>query len=78
MKIHEYPEKIAKKEQYSAGEVAVVFRVSPRTSCQMIDGGSIASHTIPGSKKRRVRHADILKYVEKNPEFAYILEHIEE
>ena len=44
----------------------------------MIDGGSIASHTIPGSKKRRVRHADILKYVEKNPEFAYILEHIEE
>ncbi|SIO37743.1 hypothetical protein SAMN05444166_4214 [Singulisphaera sp. GP187] len=73
MNLDQYPATITKKEQYTAGDVAILFGVSHRTACKMIDRGDLSGFTIPGSKERRVLHAEIVKYVSANPQYTHIL-----
>ena len=78
MKIGDYPKTLPKAEQYTAGEVAILYGVSHRTACKMIDTGLIKGHTIPGSKERRVLHADLMAHARGNQgNFKYVLDKIE-
>ena len=76
MKIADYPKTLPKQEQYTAGEVAILYGVSHRTACKMIDGGSIKGFTVPGSKERRVLYTSIRDHVTTNPQFVYVLDKI--
>ena len=73
MKIEDYPATLPTKEQYTAGEVAVLYGVSHRTACKMIDGGAIQGFTVPGSKERRVLFASVKAHVAANPAYAFVL-----
>jgi hypothetical protein len=76
MKIADYPRTLARQEQYTAGEVAILYGVSHRTACKMIDTGAIKGFTLPGSKERRVLHSAIQEHVEANPQYRYVLDKI--
>lgn len=73
MKIADYPKTLPKKEQYTAGEVAILYGVSHRTACKMIDGGAIEGFTVPGSKERRVLFTAVQKHVAANTVYSYVL-----
>lgn len=73
MKKSDYPKTLPAKEQYTAGEVAILFGVSHRTACKMIDSGAIPGFSVPGSKERRVLFTSIRTYVEANPAFTFVL-----
>jgi len=73
MRIADYPKTIKKAEQYTAGDIAVLYGVSHRTACKMIDDRVIQGHSVPGSKERRVLHASLLAHVEANPSYSHVL-----
>ena len=77
MKIADYPKTLPSQEQYTAGEVAVLYGVSHRTACKMIDGGSIKGFTVPGSKERRVLLTAIQEHVKANPNYTFVLAKIQ-
>lgn len=76
-KISGYPKTLPRQEQYSAGEVAILYGVSHRTACKLIDTGIIPGFTVPSSKERRVLLASIHAHVKANPQYAYVLTKIE-
>ena len=76
MKIADYPKTLPKQEQYTAGEIAILYGVSHRTACKMIDGGAIKGFTVPGSKERRVLYTAIKEHVLACPQFRYVLDKI--
>ena len=78
MKIERYPKTLPKQEQYTAGEVAILYGVSHRTACKMIDTGAIQGFTVPGSKERRVLYTAIVEHVTANPTFKFVLAKIVE
>jgi hypothetical protein len=73
MRVSDFPKSLPRAEQYTAGEVAILYGVSHRTACRMIDEGALAGFKVPGSKERRVLHTAIVAHVEANPAFAYVL-----
>lgn len=73
MKKAEYPATIPAKEQYTAGDIAVLFGVSHRTACNMIDNKHIAGFKVPGSEARRVLHTALQDHVRLNPQYAFVL-----
>lgn len=73
MKVSDYPKTLPYKEQFSAGDIAVLYGVSHRTACKMIDSGSIKGFTVPGSKARRVLFSSIKAHVAANPAYAFAL-----
>jgi hypothetical protein len=73
MKIEKYPKTLPRQEQYTAGEVAILYGVSHRTACKMIDNGTIAGFTVPGSKERRVLFASLAAHVKANPAYAFVI-----
>ena len=73
MKIASYPSTLPKQEQYTAGEVAILYGVSHRTACKMIDEGTIKGLTVPGSKERRVLYTAVVEHVTANPQYSYVL-----
>lgn len=77
MKIADYPKSLPLQEQYTAGDVAVIYGVSHRTACKWIDEGAIKGFTLPGSKERRVLLTAIQEHVEANPHYKYVLDKIE-
>ncbi len=77
-RISEQPKSVPRKDQYTAGDVAALYGVSHRTACKMIDQGIIKGHTLPGSRERRVHHADLLRHARGNHgNFRYVLDKIE-
>ena len=78
MRISDYPKTLPRKEQYTAGEVAVLYGVSHRTACNMIDSGSIPGFKVPGSRERRVLLTSIEAHVAANPNFAFVLAKVAE
>lgn len=77
MKKEDYPTKIFRKAQYTAGDIAALYGVSHRTACKMIDTKIIAGHTVPGSKQRRVSHEALVAHVSAHAEYAFVLDKIE-
>ena len=73
MRIEDYPRTLPEQEQYTAGEVAILYGVSHRTACKMIDTGALKGFTVPGSKERRVLLADIRAHVAARPQYGYVL-----
>lgn len=73
MRIEDYPKSLPRKEQYTAGEVAILYGVSHRTACKMIDNGTIQGITVPGGKERRVLMSAIREHVAAHPQYAYVL-----
>ena len=73
MKIADYPKTLPRQEQYTAGEVAILYGVSHRTACKMIDGGSIKGFTVPGSKERRVLLTAITAHIAAHPDYGFVL-----
>lgn len=73
MKISAYPKTMRRKEQYSAGDLAILFGVSHRTAAKLIDTGAIPGFTVPGSKERRVLHTAIEEYVKASPQYNHVL-----
>jgi hypothetical protein len=70
-------DKLPRREQYSAGDIAFLYGVSHRTAVRMIDSGTIPGHTIPGSRVRRVLHADLVGHVNgADGKLDYVLEKI--
>ena len=76
MKIADYPKTLPQQEQYTAVEIAILYGVSHRTACKMIDGGAIKGFTVPGSKERRVLYTAIKEHVLACPQFRYVLDTI--
>lgn len=77
MRIEEYPTTMKKKEQYTAGEVAILYGVSHRTACKMIDSGAIKGFTVPGSKERRVLFVAVKEHVAAHdPHYKFVLDKI--
>jgi hypothetical protein len=77
-KIADYPKTLPRQEQYTAGEVAILYGVSHRTACKMIDSGLIRGRTLPGSRERRVLLTEILAHARGNHgNFQYVLDKIE-
>ena len=76
MKIADYPKTLPKQEQYTAGEIAILYGVSHRTACRMIDTGALKGFTVPGSKERRVLLTAIKEHVEASPSYRYVLHKI--
>lgn len=71
------PKTVAIADQYTVGEVAILYGVSHRTACNMVDKGVLVGHHIPGGKERRVLHESILAHVWANkPEYDYVLSRI--
>lgn len=73
---NQYPKTLPLKEQYRAGEVAILYGVSHRTACKMIDNGDIEGFTVPGSKERRVLFASIAAHVKASPQYQFVLDKI--
>ena len=73
MRISQYPTSLPKQEQYTVGDVAILYGVSHRTACKLIDGGEINGFTLPGGKERRVLFTSIQKHVAANPRFQHVL-----
>lgn len=73
MKISEYPKTLPLQEQYTAGEVAILYGVSHRTACKLIDEGAIKGFTVPGSKERRVLFTALVDHVTANPQYTFVL-----
>lgn len=76
MKIDDYPKTLPKKEQYTAGEVAIIYGVSHRTACKMIDSGVLRGFLVPGSMSRRVLFGSIEDHVTANPSYKFVLSKI--
>lgn len=76
MKVEDYPKTLPSREQYTAGELAILYGVSHRTACKMIDKGDISGFTLPGSRERRVLRQSIKDHVAANPSFAFVLSKI--
>lgn len=68
---------LVQKETYTAGEIAALFSVSHRTACKYLDKGVLPGFRFPGSQRRLVRHADLVKFVAAHPEFAPVLTKLE-
>lgn len=73
MKIADYPKTLPRQEQYTAGEVAILYGWSHRTACKMIDSGVIKGFNLPNSKERRVLFSAITEHVAANPQYQYVL-----
>ena len=49
---------------YTTGEVASLFHVSARTVTKWCDSKKLTNYRIPGSKERRVRESDLVRFAE--------------
>lgn len=74
----DYPKTVERKDEYTAGDIAIVYGVAHRTACKLIDEGTIAGHRVPGGRERRVLHADLMRHARGNfGNFKYVLDKIE-
>lgn len=76
MGIADYPKTIEKKDQYTAGDIAVLYGVAHRTACKMIDSGVLSGFKVPGGQERRVLHSAVMRHVAANPQYKYVLDKI--
>ena len=76
MRIADYPKTLPAQEQYTAGEIGVLYGVSHRTACKMIDSGALKGFTVPGSKERRVLQTDLRAHIAAHPQYGFVLEKI--
>lgn len=78
MKKSDYPRSLPRADEYTSTEVAILYGVSTRTACKMIDTGILKGHVVPGGKERRVRHADLMAHARgSHGNFAYVLDKID-
>jgi excisionase family DNA binding protein len=77
MRIADYPKTLPYKEQYTAGELAILLSVSRRTATRLIDNGLIPGFTAPGTRERRVLFSTIKAYVVARPQYAHVLAKIQ-
>jgi excisionase family DNA binding protein len=73
VKIQDYPKTIARKEQYTSGDVAILLGISHRTATKLIDRGAINSFKLPGSSERRILHAELMAFLGGDPSYQYAL-----
>ncbi len=53
------------REVYGPGRIAALCHVAPKTVCRWIDSGKLTGFTLPGGTERRVRHADLVAFMER-------------
>ena len=73
VKIKDYPKTVARKEQYTSGDVAILLGISHRTATKLIDGGAVRSFKLPGSQERRILHAELMTFLHRDPSYQYAL-----
>jgi excisionase family DNA binding protein len=72
MRIADYPKTLPYKEQYTAGELAILLSISRRTATRIIDNGWIPGFVAPGTRERRVLYSSIEKYIRERPELLHV------
>ncbi|GBL03552.1 helix-turn-helix domain-containing protein [Glaciecola sp. KUL10] len=53
-------------KSFSSGEVAKVCDVNPRTVIRWIEAGKLKAFKLPGRGNNRVKHADLISFLEDN------------
>ncbi len=51
---------------YTTKTIAEACQVSPRTAAMWIDSGKLKGYRVPGSAHRRVRRADLVRFMRKS------------
>ena len=55
-----------RKAVYTTGEAAEICRLSQQTIIRCFDSGQVTGFRVPGSKFRRIPHANLLKFIKDN------------
>jgi hypothetical protein len=76
VKISEYPKTLARKEQYTPGDLAILLGISSRTAAKLLDRGTVKSFKFPESRGRRIHHADLVVFLKSDPCYRYALDKI--
>jgi hypothetical protein len=82
MRKSEYPDRISKMKEYTAGDISILYGVAHRTACRLIDEWIIQGYRLPGVNgkpgERRVLHSNLMNHARGNRgNFKYVLTKID-
>ena len=60
------PDKLINKQVYTTGEAAKICKVSQQTIIRCFDNGRLQGFKVPGSRFRRIPHAELLRFMRSN------------
>jgi len=65
------------RTHYTTYSLAQLLSCAPVWVAKMMDAGILPSWKVPGSKYRRVGHAELKAFLESNPDYWFYLERLE-
>ena len=57
---------VRRKAVYTTGEAADICNLSQQTIIRCFDSGQLGGFRVPGSKFRRIPHAELIKFMSDN------------